>query len=76
MNFADRAHDDVVRSFISGWMDESPEHERWFLYDTHSEMELNRWAVDLRLIAYRLPYTLTKAKEFYRTGAFQTWSLG
>ena len=67
LNFADKIHDDVVRSVMLGEMDESSIHEGRFIYDTHSEMELDGRIVDLRLIAYRLPYALTEAKEFYRT---------
>jgi len=38
-----------------GWMDESAEHEGRYIYDTHSEVELDGKVVDLRFVAYRLP---------------------
>ena len=68
--FADKIHDDVVRSVMLGWMDESPEHEGRFIYDTHSEVTLNGRTVDLRFVAYRLPHAYSDAVEFYRTKAF------
>ena len=69
LSFADRIHDDIVRSVMLGCMDESPEHEGRFIYDTHSEVELDGKTVDLRFVAYRLPHAYAEAAEFYRTKA-------
>ena len=69
LNFADRIHDDIVRSVMLGWMDESQKHEGRYIYDTHSEVELDGRIVDLRFVAYRLPHAYADAVKFYRTKA-------
>ena len=68
--FADLIRDDIVRSVMLGWMDESAEHEGRYIYDTHSEVELDGRVVDLRFVAYRLPNAYSDAVKFYRTKAF------
>ena len=70
LKFADKIHDDIVRSVILGWMDESAKHEGRYIYDTHSEVELDGRVVDLRFVAYRLPNAYSDAVKFYRTKAF------
>ena len=68
--FANLIRDDIVRSVMLGWMDESAEHEGRYIYDTHSEVELDGKVVDLRFVAYRLPNAYSDAVKFYRTKAF------
>ena len=50
-------------------MDESQGHDGRFVYDTHSEVELDGRIVDLRFVAYRLPHAYADAVKFYRTKA-------
>ena len=69
LNFADRIHDDIVRSVMMGRMDESKGHEGRYVYDTHSEVELDGRIMDLRFVAYRLPKSYSDAVRFYRTKA-------
>ena len=69
LNFADRIHDDIVRSVMMGRMDESNGHEGRYVYDTHSEVELDGRIMDLRFVAYRLPKSYSDAVRFYRTKA-------